>query len=444
MPDKNANAVNHDDNKVRVFTVKELIGKEFVIPSYQRGYRWGDTQVKQLFDDLRNAYNKGWDSYNLQPLVVTWKANEKKWCVIDGQQRLTTLYLLLTALKQKEDKLWALSYDTRSDSKVFLEKIGDWSYADALKNPDYYHMYEAWEQLRELTLTVDTTAFATKIYENVQFIWYEVNQKNEAETFKRLNSGRIPLSNAELIKAFLHEQKFDNFARDWNMMEHELQRADFWSFINPDPDAERFTALHLDFLFEIWLRCKENAEEERFTAKTLENSPFYIFEQVAKNATEAWEGVKEIFRWCQECYQERTTYHLLGFLMRNRQAVEIRFDKLCELFMTQKGTETRSAFVQSLRNACAKVVMKEDRRELNLDLSYGQDNDAIHQLLLLFNLALTEQQSIEQARFPFDVMRQAMWSLEHIHARQEKIEKEAERCYVEECLEEKKVKSGKW
>ena len=61
----------------------------FYIPSYQRGYRWGKAEIVRLLDDIESTKGK---SYCLQPIVVR-KANDR-YELIDGQQRLTTIYLI--------------------------------------------------------------------------------------------------------------------------------------------------------------------------------------------------------------------------------------------------------------------------------------------------------------------------------------------------------------
>ena len=92
----------------------------FYIASYQRGYRWGEDEVKALLDDIYEVYKKD-DSeqkYCLQPLVVKRRRNcessallenagvkemendEDCYELLDGQQRLTTLWLILSKLSQ--------------------------------------------------------------------------------------------------------------------------------------------------------------------------------------------------------------------------------------------------------------------------------------------------------------------------------------------------------
>ena len=68
--------------------VGEITG-QFFVPGYQRGYRWGEDEVTRLLEDI-NA--NGTQPYCLQPIVV--KKNNDKYELIDGQQRLTTIYLI--------------------------------------------------------------------------------------------------------------------------------------------------------------------------------------------------------------------------------------------------------------------------------------------------------------------------------------------------------------
>ena len=80
--------------------IKELICLDFHIPSYQRGYRWTTQQIKELLEDIECFCEKGAKGiYCIQPLVV--KGHGAYWDVIDGQQRLTTINIILSCLNQE-------------------------------------------------------------------------------------------------------------------------------------------------------------------------------------------------------------------------------------------------------------------------------------------------------------------------------------------------------
>lgn len=237
------------DNIIELKSVGELSGKNFFIPSYQRGYRWTGQQVKDLLDDIEEfrKNSNGVGFYCLQPLVVkecsesndALKANlmpilsektgeenfrqtlidtinrSSKWEVIDGQQRLTTLCILLTYLTPKVP--YNVEYETRSNSAVFLKNINKKG-TEVCDNIDYYHMslvyneIKDWFEDKEKDKEFDKQKLTETIYNRVKFIWYESVDENAIEVFTRLNIGKIKLTNAELIKALMLNRS--NFAKD--------------------------------------------------------------------------------------------------------------------------------------------------------------------------------------------------------------------------------------
>lgn len=102
----------------------------FYVPSYQRGYRWGENEVVRLLEDIHDA--KG--NYCLQPVVV--KKSGGTFELIDGQQRLTTIYLLEKYLHEKvsifEEPDFTLEYETRPKTKEYLKPLATWKEAKAV------------------------------------------------------------------------------------------------------------------------------------------------------------------------------------------------------------------------------------------------------------------------------------------------------------------------
>lgn len=99
-------------------------GDRYEIPLYQRPYAWGGEHIEQLIDDVRDIPEGGDQKYYLGSLVVAHEEG-KPYEVIDGQQRLTTLYLLLSALGVDlgdEDEL-ALSFSCRAKSDYTLKNL---------------------------------------------------------------------------------------------------------------------------------------------------------------------------------------------------------------------------------------------------------------------------------------------------------------------------------
>jgi uncharacterized protein with ParB-like and HNH nuclease domain len=112
------------ENVLTTMTINKIIKEKFIIPYYQRGYRWTELQVRQLLDDIYDFNideNRG-SFYCLQPVVVTLaRDNDNRWEVIDGQQRLTTIFIILSYLGQRR---YELDFKTRPGSKEFLLHLG--------------------------------------------------------------------------------------------------------------------------------------------------------------------------------------------------------------------------------------------------------------------------------------------------------------------------------
>lgn len=92
----------HMKQKLDTVTVFDLMNNSFYIPDYQRGYRWTRLEVEKLLGDLEDFYNVNTDGSTfccMQPLVVFFNKEQDAWEVIDGQQRLTTMYLILNQQK---------------------------------------------------------------------------------------------------------------------------------------------------------------------------------------------------------------------------------------------------------------------------------------------------------------------------------------------------------
>jgi uncharacterized protein with ParB-like and HNH nuclease domain len=156
-------------NNVASLTPKKVseLGSSFFIPDYQRGYRWGRHNVRQLLNDIRDS--KG--VYYLQPVVVCphnhrdEDSKEYNYDVIDGQQRLTTLLIIYKGLESIYNMMesnplgfnilsidlvkcaFTLSYQTRNDSEDFLNSIKDKSIDEAREFADFLYMYHAYQEV---------------------------------------------------------------------------------------------------------------------------------------------------------------------------------------------------------------------------------------------------------------------------------------------------------
>lgn len=435
------------ENKIELKLVSELLGMKFFIPSYQRGYRWTEQQVKDLLNDVnefrpetvKDTNEETW--YCLQPLVVKEMDSErKKQCnlseseqwyeVIDGQQRLTTILIILNSLDNQQ---LSLNYQTRPNSESFLRDISNQT---DCSNIDFYFMCNAKNVVNNWKANAEK--LVNKLKNSCKVIWYETKD-NAYDVFKRLNSGKISLSNAELVKALL--LKDDNFrgmnadalrlkqlemAGEWDRMEQTLHNNSFWYFINPEPEDARFNCTRIDFLLEMVLRCEKNDKNE------LKQNDYFIFstysEHIGKDGWEKqWSNIQKFFRIMKSWYDNRQLYHYVGYLMnlKGENKMTTLRELLCE------ADKPKDEFLSSLIKRCQQSigigVKQKDGKEITLkhfsDWEYNKNNNEIHNVLLLFNLATTQNQISEVSRYPFDKHFEAAkkkWSLEHIHAQNEK------------------------
>jgi hypothetical protein len=445
-------------NNIKLKTVKELLEMKFFIPSYQRGYRWTNQQVEELLNDaylfepqiIEPTNEKTW--YCLQPLVVNKMNEDRKgklntevthfdgdWYeVIDGQQRLTTIFIILNILDP--NSFLKMRYQTRPQSEEFLKDIKD---NDNIDNIDFYFMLEAKKTVTEWKRNkTDIDHFVDKLKNYCKVIWYKT-EDNAYDVFKRLNSGKISLSNAELVKALL--LKDDNFkdesqdatilkqlemANEWDRIEQTLQNDSLWFFINPDPESSLYKSTRMDFVLEMILRIERNADNsDKYNVHTeLQKNQYFIFNtfyNIIYNSEygwkECWEKIHRLFRILKSWYEDRQLYHYIGYLMNLKGADKI--DILKELII--ESDKKKTDFRNGIKKMCTSLLGKFDmNQEFHFEkLKYGNNNNEIHNILLLFNLATTQNQISEQARYPFDRHFQAAkekWSLEHIHAQNER------------------------
>ncbi len=417
-------------------SVSQLMTESFFIPAYQRGYRWTSRQVTELLDDVaafteRKRPVQG-EFYCLQPIVVTQRNGHYE--LIDGQQRLTTIYLILSYFNNRlvadeRKALFALNYETRENSASYLRSLDEELHE---KNIDYFHIWQAYQAIREWfkprsnRLNYIEAAFLNE----VRVIWYEVDQTVEPiDVFTRLNVGKIPLTNAELVKAlFLRGGNFDGdglrakhlqqlrIAQDWDEIERRLQEEAFWYFLaNRQQEANRIDlvlGLRADELQQVANRWDTNSLFLAFNAHLTEKQDAVASE---------WDAVKRVFLQLDEWFRDRFLYHMVGFLLSQ----DVKVGQIRDL---ARSSGSKTAFRAALKAEVFKLVFGKSRSiagENDLarfvedhvaQLDYESHRESIRRLLLLFNIASLLELGDSGPRFPFDYFKKDQWDLEHIRS----------------------------
>lgn len=388
----------------------------FYVPSYQRGYRWRRDEVTRLLEDISA---NGTNNYCLQPVVV--RKNGDRFELIDGQQRLTTLFILLQYIKREfKPRItikYVLSYETRDKSAEFLNNI-DAALADS--NIDFFHIYQAYQAIDDwFKKQEDDVVAADDIYgylvKYVKIIWYEVGEDEDAiALFARLNIGKIPLTSAELVKAMflskdnnagMDREKQEEISLQWDNIERELHHDSLWAFLT-NYNADSYQT-RIDLVLNLIAQMPSDNRDKYFT--------FFKFDERRKSEdlSEIWKEIQHTFLILKDWYENHELYHKIGYLIASRAK------SLGNIYQLSKDKK-KSEFATELDELIKKSI---DIDKNYAELSYDKSGDyaKISRLLLLFNVESVRQIDAKAQRFPFDKYKdKAAWSLEHIHAQQSK------------------------
>lgn len=490
-----------DNSTIALKPVKELLGMNFFIPDYQRGYRWTEQQATDLLEDIWAFTQKEKthsEIYCVQPLVVQRKTEDIRnkiadklcedpkifiasvksiirgsWNVVDGQQRLTTIYLILHSLKEKE--YYNIDYQTRYKSATFLKNIDAIDETEAKKNIDYFHMYRVYQTILKWLSKKnpeDKNRFLNNLLENVNFIWYQIpdeesdtDRKEAINAFKRLNIGKIPLTDAELVKAlFLNRSNFDcdivdletvqrKIATEWDQIEYTLQDEAFWLFLH---DKHYAKPTRIDFILD--MICEDGlavlSKEEKAKIEADEHQSFryfyYLFnkEKGGKALTTLWSEILNYFRIFNEWFHDYKLYHYIGYLTTvcedKKEGSAPLVKKLVKMWRCDKRNlektknitqeildslnGTKEGFLKAIKLEICNKLGKIDLEKIYDEYPDGSTAPAKTDcvpILLLHNVETIIQQNQQLVdddhygmpnftRFPFHLYKKEDWDVEHI------------------------------
>ena len=413
--------------------LKDVVGFSYIIGSYQRGYRWDEVNVRELLEDIfedklvedhifpKNDYmdenevitelnsNVRDTEYCLQPLVV--KKSGEGYSVIDGQQRLTTLYIIMKALCSVSDKKFPLKfsieYKSREKSKEFLQSLSDFSEStniDAAYMLQAYSFAKKWFLAKnkafielldanfvECNENIIVSAFATYLYkillEKTKFIWDEIDEssaemnKKEQKIFADRNTGRLELTDSELIKSlFMNPEYYGRgevnlkdrqtlISEIWDIYENELHNYELWKFL-PISDSVRAEYALLTRIDAIFLLLTEKNGIQRNPYE--ENSLFKAVKQWIDNEIRdlqengkdyddasfyvmvaAWREVCDLFDGIKELYDNNELYNLLSLY----KMIEADDGKTLDIYLEVLSAAKKQRTVIIKEAICEKIFV---------------------------------------------------------------------------------------
>lgn len=413
-------------------TIGELKDLRFFVPAYQRGYRWTEHEVTALLEDISEFSTEGNKRYCIQPLIVKHR-DDGSYEVVDGQQRLTTIYIFMKIAESKTEYIpFDLEYETRKNSQEFLSLLPPEGIIND-ENIDYFHITTArktindWLDSRGNRFKALTEIF-NKMIDSVFFIWYIMPPESDPiEMFTKVNLGKIPLTSAELIKALLLNK--DNFSDDiykrqmevsleWDKIEQGLHDDSFWYFLNQREQS----GTRIDMLFEL-LAKEFNPKLPKPISLDQNYFSFLVFltamndmskSEKEKFVAELWGRVQGQYSEFRDWYEDLDKYHIIGYLISTGV-------KISEIVSLMRGKRKSAVMKDLIARASKTITGSLDEKALTNIVKGVTDSRKIRNLLLLFNIATLVCKSEKQYRFPFHIYKgeakgSYKWDVEHIHA----------------------------
>lgn len=429
-------------------SIKDFKDKNFLINKYQRGYRWGKREIYALLHDV-SAFDIATDGfYCLQPLVMLQKS-ENDFELLDGQQRTTTIYLILKYLLK--ENFYHIRYETRNSkedgSNEFLTRLHTLDFSAVLncEGKDIEnHIWTIWKtsfcEENAIEDTVDhfyffkayclvqlwfieygnEDAIKHNLLENTKVIWYveNVDAKNVAATFINFNNGKIQLDQAELVKGLFvldinkindstrKSYELNQFADEWNAIEQHLNNPEFWNFIQKNRTNKEL-ANKITILLEIE-KGKGNKEEDLYYT-------FRAYEKAfAGDEKPEWRSLATLYNLLDEWYHDRETYHLMGAVVHLTSKT---IHTVLQNYRTSsKKNELKDYLKKILREEFfeAKTQKFKNKYDIN-EVKYGKSG--VFPILFLYNIAVA-QINDKKYLFPFDLFNSTRaWNIEHIYAK---------------------------
>lgn len=430
-------------NVIKQVKVSDLLDdRYFFIPSYQRGYRWTKQQIYDLCNDLLEYTLKSDKSpesfYSLQPLIVRkgqFEINGKlreAYEVIDGQQRLTTIFLLYRFLAKSQryqdlsdvskdlngKMLYHVYYETRPEDYSLLEKTGFEVFSQQdIRDIDIAHVSNALHYMKcwlenSKEIDPDCAESLCRLYNeeytrktvverlfdlfndrnkklgSVQFIWYEIDATKDAiKEFLTENKGKIGLTDTEKIRAlFMQRSNFDpairnlkqlSIAKDWELVENTLHRNDFWSFVSNDISLEDG---RIDIIFKYIF---DNDPE----ASDISQEGDYLFRYYYRHLTKKdktaegsvvvgsveilWKQVMDCFRMLQNWYYNPKIYNLVGLLVKHGYSIK----KISDIY-NRDSVNTHDNFIYELNREIRTEIIDPIpiyKGDAELDIQEGEE-----------------------------------------------------------------------
>lgn len=347
---------------------------KFIIPDYQRGYKWGSQPIKKLLNDI-DKFDLGGDDekfycLNNLTLVEHHENQTIEYHVVDGQQRLTTITVILACLKNLninglpnfENKI---EYKIRVISQDFIEKIinnqsikingNDISFHDLFKEDnnvswsdfvkynedcdyqDIYYLFNAYKTVFQWLNEHKSSSdfFIKKFLNHVKLIVNNVPDiESEATLFGNLNSNKVPLDGSDLVRALIitnvakveSENFEDPLKRKIHINERRIRIGlqidsimHWWKDVDHQQYYQIITnAVKVDRTDNIEFDENKNPINHLYKLYSLiYNNGTISLACFENDIVRKWERILHLQRVLEQWYNDNKLYHAVGFVLQN-------------------------------------------------------------------------------------------------------------------------------
>lgn len=453
-------------NKNNFKTIQQYFAdaNKFIIPYYQRGYKWGvpnqngeaKCSVDKLMLDLINAFQSNKSEYFLQGVTVS--ETTEGTTLIDGQQRTTTLFLLLHYLNKndllKKNEQSILDYTIRQNSKIFLSNLIDNKPNEEIKKDtqDVFYFEKALKTIKKSLEKVDKPNFTKYLLENVKIIYINIPQENAIKSFTMLNGQKAKMTEEELIKAKLLSESSragenaentewevnelrSKYAREWDKWLYWWNRTDVKDFFG----TKNTMGLLLEIYFE---KNKSDKKDEKNKEQTYSFNTFASeFIKNKKQAKDTFLKIRKLQKHFEDWFNDAEIYNYLGLVLKTG------VDKSQFILWLLSEYENKETFITKLKdyakwhligtthleslaqvNSIHSDDKYQDAQSKALDVLnklseknvYGIHNDLAGKQLLRRNI---EMDNVLKRKFDFSIYSNK--SLEHIYPKSWENEEES-------------------
>lgn len=424
--------------------------EKYLIPTYQRGYKWASDEhgaVIILLNDLKKAFDAKKKEYYLQYITVkeTKSGTETFLELIDGQQRLTTLSIFIAVATQiincDDIANNLLNYEVRGDffqdsihNRENLPKFlsAEWSNETGFLNnnsQDTFYIISAAKKINSfITEHFEESTrkeFANFVFDKVKIIVNVIDRGDSERVFSNLNSNKVNLTEAELIKGILltkvsrgddKQKRFREITEE--RMKLGLQWDEMARWCN-SPEVRMFYFNNAsDGMTELmkFAACRTGANIDEIEKQDAKDYPLFNFYLERADHKESHETIVSSYRILKDLYEDTEFYNMLGYLMhvkgtQLKSCTEFLQVKDSPLNAYLKGDKRKSDLKSDLLNLIKdKLKIEKDFEQL----AYGEDDVTIHQILLALSAFDPQDNTLSRIRFDFYSFKGNKWTLEHI------------------------------